>query len=112
MAKYKVIGAVAVVRRKDKSERYIYRGAEFDADGADEKNIEHLVNTKLIAKVKETKADGGEVQIPEGAPKESWTVAQLEAFAKREGIDLAGVEGNKPEKFAAIEKALADKQSS
>lgn len=96
---------------------FLEKGARVP-DGVDKDTIARLVKEKHISEVKEPKTEEKKsdekktVEIPEGPPKDSWTVPQLEAFAEREGIDLSGVEGNKPEKFAAIEKALADKQSS
>ena len=44
------------------------------------------------------------VEIPDGDPTEDWTGKQLDAFAAREGIDLAGA-SNKAAKVAAIEAA-------
>lgn len=50
MAQYRVTGAVAVVRGENKSERYLYRGAEFSDEGIDGENVKHLLAIKLIEK--------------------------------------------------------------
>lgn len=55
--KYRVIGAAAVVRSENKSERYLYRDAVFDDDGLDPANIEHLLGVRLIEKVEDAVAD-------------------------------------------------------
>lgn len=44
--------------------------------------------------------------IPEGDPSEDWTVKELDAYAEREGIDLAGAT-KKADKVAAITAARA-----
>lgn len=54
---YRVIGAAAVVR-KDKHERYLYRGAVFSADAIDADNAKHLVGLKLIEAYSEPTGDG------------------------------------------------------
>ena len=102
MANYEVIGPVAVVRGEDKSERYIYRGGVFSDAGADDANIKHLVEVKLIRKVETA---GGEVTIPDGDPTKTWTVPQLEKFASEKGIDLSVAKG-KDEKLAAVIDAV------
>lgn len=48
-ARYVVSGVVAVVRTKDGSERYLYRGARVDAGAFDEASLEHLVGIGLIS---------------------------------------------------------------
>jgi hypothetical protein len=47
------------------------------------------------------KADPPVVEIPDGDPSDSWTVAQLEKLAERDGIDLAGTK-NKGDRLTAI----------
>lgn len=47
-ARYTVTGALAVIRTKDGSERYLYRGAPFDADAFDADSIKHLVDIGLV----------------------------------------------------------------
>lgn len=47
--------------------------------------------------------DAGVVELPAGSPTESWTNAQIDAFAQREGIDLSGSK-NKTERLAAIDR--------
>lgn len=42
------------------------------------------------------------VEIPEGDPAESWTVAQLDAYAVERGVEVSG---NKGEKLAALAAA-------
>ncbi|WP_417510578.1 hypothetical protein [Microbacterium sp.] len=71
MAQYRVIGAVAVVRGDNKSERYLYRGAEFSDAGMDAENIKHLTSVKLIEKLakSETSSDSGKKDDDEGAYK-------------------------------------------
>lgn len=46
----------------------------------------------------------GDVEIPEGDPSDSWTVKQIDAYAKANEIDL-GDASNKGEKLEAISKA-------
>lgn len=41
------------------------------------------------------------VEVPDGEPSESWTVAQLEAYAAANGVDLAGA-SRKADILAAI----------
>lgn len=42
-----------------------------------------------------------ETTIPDGDPTDKWSVAELKAYAAREGIELAGAK-NKPEYLKAI----------
>lgn len=56
------------------------------------------------------KSDGGDVEIPEGAPTEDWTAKQLDAYAKRENLDI-GSASTKADKVAAIAKAQAEKDA-
>jgi len=53
---------------------------------------------------KKSDDDSGEVEIPDGDPNDNWTVKQIDAYAKREGIDFDD-EPNKAEKLDAIAKA-------
>ncbi|MCC4906973.1 hypothetical protein [Microbacterium sp. cx-59] len=43
----------------------------------------------------------GAVSIPEGSPTDVWTNAQLDAYAEREGIELAGSK-NKTDRLTKI----------
>ncbi len=47
--RYVVSGVVAVIRTKDGSERYLYRGARVDAAAFDEASLEHLVSIGLVS---------------------------------------------------------------
>ena len=47
-ARYTVTGALAVIRTKDGSERYLYRGAPVEADAFDADSIKHLVEIGLV----------------------------------------------------------------
>lgn len=49
---YVVTGVVAVIRTKDGSEWYLYRGARVDAGAFDEASLEHLVSIGLISEPK------------------------------------------------------------
>lgn len=49
---YVVVGAAAVIR-KDKAERYLYRGATVSADALDEGNAKHLLAAGLIEAAEE-----------------------------------------------------------
>lgn len=68
-------------------------------EGVDEDQLKRLTARKLIEKVK------GEVELPDGDPTESWTVAQLDKLAKDKGIDLGDAK-TKPEKLEKIQTAL------
>lgn len=54
-----------------------------------------------VAGEKPAKPAGGNVEIPEGDPSDKWSNKQLDAYAKREGIDL-GTPKNKGDRLAAI----------
>lgn len=54
--------------------------------------------------------DQAPVRIPDGDPSTAWTVAELEAYATREAIDLTDAK-NKSDRVAAIESARAAVQT-
>ncbi len=59
---------------------------------------------KKAGKKADKPGDDQPVTVPDGEPKdEGWTVPQIDAYAKREGIEI---EGTKPEKLALIAAAL------
>lgn len=108
MAGYVVKGAAVVLPTKGGSERYLYRGAPVDADAYTDEGIKHALDVGLIAEATDAKAatESKPVEIPEGEPSKDWTVAQLDAYAQKAGIDL-GQAKNKDDKIAAIEAAKA-----
>jgi hypothetical protein len=54
-------------------------------------------------------SDEGPIALPEGSPTIAWTNAQIDAYAAREGIDVASAK-NKPERLAAIDAHRASTQ--
>lgn len=114
----RIKGAAAVLKTTDGGERYLYRGAVVDPSAYDKDSVKHAIAAGLVEKVDVEEQPAGtdtgsgsgssEVEIPEGDPVEAWTVPQVDAFAKREGID--GITGSKPEKIAAITAALKEKR--
>lgn len=48
---YEVTAAAAVIRTKDGSDRYLYKGSRFRSDAADADSIKHLSAVGLIEKV-------------------------------------------------------------
>jgi hypothetical protein len=113
MAQYRVIGAVAVVRGDNKSERYLYKGAVFSDAGLDAENVKHLTKVKLIEKVakSEDSSDDGKTGDDEGAYK-GVNVADLKAEIEKrnegraDDAKVAAAEpGNRPQIVAAL---LAD----
>lgn len=83
---------------------HIVRSGDVIPEGVDPEVLEKLVERRLIRKVEV--AD----EIPEGVPSDKWNHAQLDAYAEREVIDLAGAT-KKDDKLAAIAKALAAKSA-
>ena len=75
-------------------------------EGVDAEQLKRLEERGLIKKAKSAEGQTGDITVPEGDPVDSWTVPQLELFAKNKSIDLTGA-GNKGEKFTAIQTALA-----
>lgn len=51
--RYRVVGQVAVIGVLDGSERYLYKGARFDAAQADVEAVKHLESIGLIEKAAE-----------------------------------------------------------
>lgn len=105
---HKVIGGCAVVRLLDGSERYLYKHAVFDAAGADEKSVKHLVSVGLIEKTVEPEKP----EASDEGPYKGVTVADLKAEIdkRNEGrpddAKLVPAEpGNRPQIVAAL---LAD----
>jgi hypothetical protein len=91
--KYTVVGHVAVVKILDGSERYLYRGAVFNAAQADGARVKHLVGVGLIEKVAE----------PSAAEKAAKEKADADAKAAAEAKAEA-------DKKAAAEKAAAEQK--
>lgn len=64
---YRVSGALAIVRM-DGTERYLYRGAEFDADSIDAAHAEHLLGAGLIESVVEPPKPKAKQKEPDAEP--------------------------------------------
>lgn len=82
MAKYRVIGAVAVVRGQNKSERYLYRDAVFEDDGLDAANLQHLQGVGLIEELP-AESDAGDNTSVE-LPAESWNNERIDEWAAKQ----------------------------
>lgn len=114
----RIKGAAAVLKTVDGGERYVYRGAVLDPAAFESDSVKHAIKAGLVERVEVEEQPAGtdtgsgsgssDVAIPEGDPVEAWTVPQVDAFAKREGID--GINGSKPEKIAALAAALKEKR--
>ncbi|ABR10473.1 MULTISPECIES: hypothetical protein [Bacteria] len=78
--RYKVVGHVAVVKVADGSERYLYRGATFDAAQVDADRVKHLLGVGLIQKL-------AEPSVAEKAAKEK---AEADAKASAEKAAAGG----------------------
>ena len=63
--------------------------------------VEYYTSKGWSVAGQEPKASDAPVVIPDGAPSEEWTNAQLDAYAEREGVDFAGVK-NKADRMTAI----------
>lgn len=96
--RYKVTGYVAVVRVLDGSERYVYRGAEFDGKQADAESIKHLLSVDLIAKVKDQPSAAA------AAKAEAEAKAKAEADANAEAAAAAAAEAAKTAEAAKSAK--------
>jgi hypothetical protein len=69
-------------------------------EGVSDELIDHLkavglVEVVTVADEEEAGGESADVTIPEGQPSEAWKAAELEAYAKREGIDLGSERRNK-----------------
>lgn len=86
---------------------HILQRGDVVPEGVDAEQLKRLEERGFIKKAKsgDSGNPSGDVTIPEGDPTDTWTVPQLELFAKNKGIELTG--GNKGEKLAAIQAALA-----
>ena len=100
MAGYRVTSA-AVLVTVGVNDRIVERG-QMLPDKVDEAVIARFEDRGWIEKV-EDEAVSVEPAYPDGDPAESWTVAQLDAYAAEKGVDVSG---NKPEKVAALTAAL------
>lgn len=103
---FRVIAGCAVVRTLDGSDRYLYKGARFDAAGAEAENVEHLLASGLIAKTEEKAAAAPEAD--EG-PYKGVSVKDLKATIDERNTDRAddakivpAEPGNRPEVIAAL----------
>lgn len=96
--RYKVKGAAAVVRLLNGSEKYLYRGAAFDAAGADEGSVKHLLAVGLIEKVSE--------RAPAASSAPAGGSDTEKAAAAKAAADAAAAEKVAAEK-AEAEKAAA-----
>lgn len=81
---YKVIAAAAVVRL-NKSERYLYRGDQIQADSIDAENAKHLLGIKLIEPVFAADEESAEAK----AKAEADAKAAAEAAKKKAAEDAA-----------------------
>jgi len=108
--KYKVTGYVAVVRVLDGSERYLYKGAVFDASQADAVSVKHLLEVDLISKVAERApaVDAAARAAAEAKAKAEAEADAAAAAAKAEAEAAAKVEAEAAAEAAAAEKAKAD----
>lgn len=71
-------------------------------DVPDEK-VEYFTSRGWSTEADAAKAAPAVVEIPEGDPSDSWTNAQLDKLAERDGVDFAGVK-NKGDRLEAIAK--------
>lgn len=81
--------------------RYFFRGTEVPEEGLDPNVVRKL---ESLGHIGPREVEGGvvlEIEIPEGEPTSKWTVAQVDAYALREGIDLAGL-ATKAEKLRLL----------
>lgn len=93
--RFRVAGQAAVVRVLDGSERYLYKGAVFDAAQVRSDSVAHLKAVGLIAKVEKTAA-------------EKKAEAEKKAAAEKAEADKAAAAKKAAEEKAAAEKAAAD----
>ena len=102
MAKYRVKGAVAVVKLSDGGERYVSHGTFLPAD-ADKDHLNHLVQVGLVepvdVKVSAVVVDGGTEVTPDAdqppaedgqADFDGLNLDELRGYAAEHGIDLGG----------------------
>lgn len=112
--KYRVVGQVAVIGVLDGSERYLYKGARFDAAQADADAVKHLESIGLIEKVAErapSAADKTAAAKVEAEKKAAAEKAEADAKAKADADAKAAEEAKAAEaaKAAAADKAAAAK---
>lgn len=92
-----------LVIAKDESGRDVYIYQDFPVPGnVTEDSIARLLDEGFIAKV-EAPEEPEEITIPDGDPADSWTKAQLTAYAGRESIDVSSAK-NKADMLALFAK--------
>lgn len=79
-----VTGAVAVIRLKDGSDRYLYKGAVVVPDLFDEKSLDHVKRLGLVGEV-----DLVEDTVVEDEPYKGVTVPELTAEIEKRNADRA-----------------------
>lgn len=94
-----VTSALVIAKAEDGSDVYLYRGAPVPSH-IDSKEVARLVEGGFVEEVKASEPDR---QYPDGDPVESWTVAQLTAWAADNGVEDVPA-GPKP---AVVEVVLA-----
>lgn len=102
--RFKVKGAAAVVRLLNGSEKYLYRGAAFDAAGADEASVKHLLAVGLIEKVSE-RAPAASSAPAGGSDAEKAAAAKAAADAAAEKAAAEKAEAEKAAAAAAAKSA-------
>ena len=95
---HRVTAALVIASAADKSQVYLYAGAPVPASIPPEE-VARLVEGGFI--VEDAPPAPAAEAVPEGAPDESWKVAQLKAHAAEHGIDL-GDATKKDDILAAI----------
>lgn len=92
-----VTSALVIAKAEDKSDVYLYRGAQVPAH-IPAKEIARLVEGGFVEEIK------AEADYPDGEPVEAWKGEQLKAYAKAKSIDL-GSATSKADMVAAITAA-------
>lgn len=107
--KYTVKGAAVKVSigsaAGNRVARILRKGAPVP-EGIEQELLDSLAGRGLIEAVVE-EPEEKTVEIPDGDPSGEWTVAQLEAYAAREDIDIKSAK-NKDDKLTAIQAAKAE----
>lgn len=94
-----VKSALVIAKAEDKSDVYLYRGAPVPSH-IPAAEVARLVEGGFVEEVKAAEPDR---QYPDGDPVDSWTVAQLTAWAADNGVEDVPA-GPKP---AVVEVVLA-----
>jgi hypothetical protein len=80
-----VTGAVAVIRLKDGSDRYLYKGAVVVPDLFDEKSLNHVKGLGLVSEIDLVE----DTSVAEEEPYKGVTVADLTAEIEKRNADRA-----------------------